>query len=155
MKSIGAKKTETTTAEPDDANALSANQERALAALLSSRTHKEAALAAGVSETTLWRYMQDETFARQLREARRRARSHLSIRLEGASEDAVTILCELMAKESVPAPSRISAIRTVLEYSYRAEMDDFQARMEEWEKFIKAKQEQDAIDSAAQGGQRQ
>lgn len=40
---------------PDDL--LPGNQERALAALLSHRTITEAALAAGISYTTMWRYI--------------------------------------------------------------------------------------------------
>lgn len=127
----------------EETGALPAKQELALQAVISQPTLKEAALAAGVSETTLWRYMQDEAFARRLREARRDAVTHAVIRLQRASSDAVTVLRDLMMKEDVPPSARIAAARTVLDYSIRAvEIDELRRRIEEFEAFIKMKQEE-------------
>jgi hypothetical protein len=109
-------------------------------------TLKEAALASGVSETTLWRYMQDEAFSRRLREAQREAVNHAVTRLQRASGDAVTVLHDLMLKADAPASARISAARTVLDYSLRAaEIDELKARIASLEEFIRLKQEQDAL----------
>src|SRR5215212_4120707 len=105
---------------PDDPNALSEKQERALQAVISHPTLKEAALAAGISETTLWRYMQDENFRRLLREARRESMNHAFVRLQRASSDAVTVLHNLMNSQEAPASARITAARTILDYSMRA-----------------------------------
>jgi len=55
-------------AEADEGGGLSPRQELALQAVLSHPTLKEAAAVAGLSETTLWRYMQDKTFTKRLRE---------------------------------------------------------------------------------------
>lgn len=149
MQDTKAKQTDELTHKPEDAGALPAKQELALRAVISHATLKEAALASGVSETTLWRYMQDEAFSRRLREARRDAVNHAVIRLQRASSDAVTVLHDLMKKEDAPASARITAARTVLDYSMRAvEMDELRTRIEELEEFIKVKQEENALDEA-------
>jgi hypothetical protein len=137
----------------NDGDALPAKQELALRAVITHPTLKEAALAASVSETTLWRYMQDEAFARRLREARRDAVNHAVIRLQRASSDAVTVLQSLMMKEDAPASARITAARTVLDYAIRAvEIDELKTRIDQLEEFIRAKQEEDALDAAQDEG---
>jgi hypothetical protein len=144
-----AQKIDEITPDSVDDISLPAKQELALQAVISHPTLKEAALAAGVSESTLWRYMQDEQFSRKLREARREAVNHAVIRLQRASGDAVTVLRDLMMKEDAPASARITAARTVLDYSIRVvEMDELRTRVEELEEFIRAKQEEDALDKA-------
>jgi hypothetical protein len=136
---------DTTNIEPEDCGSLPAKQELALRAVISHPTLKDAAHAAGVSETTLWRYMQDAEFSRRLREARREAVNHAVIRLQRASGDAVTVLGDIMTNDSAPASARITAARAVLDYSMRAvETDELRARIEELEEFVRAKQEEDA-----------
>src|SRR5687768_4248866 len=93
-------------------DALSPRQGRALEALLDRPTMKEAAAAAGVSETTLWRYMKMPAFSGRLREARRLAYDHTVSRLQRDSGDAVTVLRGLMMSEDAPAGARVSAART-------------------------------------------
>jgi hypothetical protein len=145
--------TEDMISEPDDPNPLPAKQEQALRALLSHPTHKEAALNAGISETTLWRYTQNPEFARKLREARRDAVNHAVIRLQQSSSDAVTVLHNLMKQEDAPAAARITAARTVLDYSFRAkEMDELKARIEQLEEFLRWKQTENALDAASGKG---
>ena len=137
------------TLEPEEAGALPAKQELALRAVMSHPTLKEAARAAGVSDTTLWRYMQDEAFSRKLREARREAVDHTFAHLQAASGDAVTVLRDMMTKEDTPASARISAARTVLEYAARfAEADALRARIEELEEFIGDKYDEEAREAA-------
>jgi hypothetical protein len=147
MKGTKADETEVSTEGPGEEGALPPKQELALRAVISHPTLKEAALSAGISETTLWRYMQDAEFSRRLREARREAVSHTVTRLQQASSDAVTVLRDLMLKDDAPPAARISAARTVLDYSFRAaEQDELRARIDELEQFILRKQEEDALD---------
>lgn len=150
MRDTKARLTDEIALESDDtSDTLPAKQELALRAVISHPTLKEAALAAGVSETTLWRYMQDDAFSRRLREARREAVNHALIRLQRASSDAVTVLRDLMMKEDAPPSARITAARTVLDYSVRAvEIDELRTRVEELEEFIRAKQQEDRLDEA-------
>lgn len=77
-----------------------------LQAVLSSRSQKEAASAAGISETTLWRYLKEESFAKRLREARLAATGHSMMRLQQLSGDAVAMLHGLTLKEDAPAAAR-------------------------------------------------
>ena len=147
MKQTRAKSPEEIVEESGEPNALSATQEQALQAVISHPTLKEAALAAGISETTLWRYMREEEFSRRLREARREAVNHAVTRLQKASSEAVTVLRDLMMKEDAPPAARISAARTVLDYAMRAaEQDELKGRIAELEQFILRKQDEDALD---------
>jgi hypothetical protein len=135
--------------EPEDCGSLPAKQELALRAVISHPTLKDAAHAAGVSETTLWRYMQDAQFSRRLRDARREAVNHAVVRLQGASSAAVTVLHDLMMKADAPAAARITAARIILDYSIRVvEIDELRRQVEELGEFIRVKQEQDARDAA-------
>jgi AcrR family transcriptional regulator len=118
-------------AESDAVDELTQRKERALEAVLSHLTLKEAARAAGVSEPTLWRYMRDETFTRRLREARAASVTYTSGRLQGASAEAVKILQHLMRREDAPLQPRIAAARAVLEFSFRARVvDELQAEVD-------------------------
>lgn len=134
----------------DGAEDLSAKQELALCAVISHPTLQDAAAAAGISETTLWRYKQDPEFSRRLREARREAVDHAVLRLQrNCSNDAVTVLHELMLKEDAPASSRITAARIVLDYSMRAvEIDELRRQVEELGDFIRRKYDEEARDAA-------
>ena len=127
--------------------ALNPKQERALQAVLAHPNLKEAALAAGVSDATLWRYMKDAEFSRRLREARREAIGHAALRLQGSAGEAVAVLRDLMTKDAAPPAARITAARAVLDYSFRVvEADELKARLDELEQFLLRKQEEDALD---------
>jgi hypothetical protein len=124
-------------------------QERALQALISHPTLKEAAFAAGISETTLWRYMKDEAFSRRLLETRGEAISYTVTLLQRGSVEAVTVLRSLMANEDTPPSVRASAARTFLEYAlHTAEVDALRARLDQLEEYLKAKEEEDKITAA-------
>lgn len=135
------KNSEEAAASADGSGALTPRQELALQALLSHPTLKEAAAAAGISEPTLWRYKKDPEFARRLRELRRQSTDHTVTRLQQAAADAVTVLHDLLLKEAAPPASRISAARTVLDYSFRAgEVEELRAQVEELQEFLREKQ---------------
>jgi hypothetical protein len=139
------------TAEENGAqDTLSPRKVLAIQALLSHPTQKEAALAAGISETTLWRYMKkDEDFKRGLREAGNYAVSHAALRLQRASGDAVTVLEEVMRDKEVSASARIAAAKVVYDNANRAvENNELASRIEEMEEFLRARQDEDAIAAA-------
>ncbi len=121
--------------------AVSPRQELALQAVLSHSTLKEAAAAAGVGDTTLWRYMNDPEFSRRLREARRGAAGHAAVRLQRGASEAVAVLRDLMTNEGAPPAARVMAARTVIDYPFRvAEMDDLRGQPGELERFLIRKQ---------------
>src|SRR3712207_5779506 len=81
---------------------LTPKEETALQALLTHSTLKDAARAANIGETTLWRIRQNPAFARRLREAQRAAMTHTLTRLQRAAGDAVTVLEDVMKAENTP-----------------------------------------------------
>jgi AcrR family transcriptional regulator len=146
------KDTQLEKAEPEltDTDVLSPKQERALRALISCPSTKEAAREAGISETTLWRYTRDEAFSRRLKETLRVAVSHAGIRLQSESGEAVAVMSELMRQKDAPASIRLSAARSIIDYTIRVgEMDELRRRVDELEEFIRAQQEEKLLDAAA------
>lgn len=149
MKGSEAVNTEDELAQEDGVGSLPGKQEAALRALLTHPTMKEAALAAGISEPTLWRYTKDAEFARRLREAQRGAVSHAVLRLQSAAGDAVRTLESVMNDDAAVAGPRITAARTILDMAVRlCRTEELEARIEELERFIERKQEEDAFDRA-------
>ena len=94
-------------------------KEKALQALLVSRTRAEAAKAAGIGESTLRTYMQDsefleryrQAFGDMVRDAARQAQQTLS--------PALSTLREIMEDREEPASARITAARSILEYTLK------------------------------------
>ncbi len=125
-------------------------QEAALLALLSHKTLKEAALAAGVSMPTLWRYLRDPVFSLRYREARRELVECAMVRLQNDAEHAAKVLRDVADDVAAPAGARVTAARTIIELSVKSvELGDLQQRIASLEDYITKKAEQDAI---ARGG---
>lgn len=107
---------------------LTRSRERAIAALLSERSAKAAAEKAGVSETTLYRWLRHPDFQVPYRQARRNVVEHALAGLQDATGSAVGALRRNMSCGR-PA-SEIAAARIVLELSIRAvEVIDFDERL--------------------------
>jgi hypothetical protein len=68
------------------------NTEKALAALLTSSSVKDAALASGLSEETLYRYLRDEEFSGEYATARRQVVESAITGLQNAANEAVETL---------------------------------------------------------------
>lgn len=94
-------------------------REKALSALLVSRTQAEAAALAGIGESTLREYMKDAEFKERynlacrelVREAARQAQQTLS--------PALRTLRTIVEDEDEQTQARITAARTMLEYSLK------------------------------------
>ena len=111
-------------------------KEKALQALLVSRTRAEAAKVAGIAESTLRSYMQDsefvdrykQAFGDMVRDATRQAQQTLI--------PALSTLREIMEDKGEQAQARISAARSVLEYSLKlCEQTDILEQLRELEKW--------------------
>ncbi len=68
------------------------NTEKALAALLTSSSVKDAALASGLSEETIYRYLRDEDFKSEYETARRQIVESAVTGLQNAANEAVETL---------------------------------------------------------------
>jgi len=129
--------------EQSDVLPLSAKQQRALDTLLVGGTDQQAAEAADVSRGTVqkWRTRTPE-FMEALATARSELFKRSGARLHAASTLAVKAL-EDVVKERANATARISAARTILEFSLRARgVEEVEDRIEELEKWMKEQQDQ-------------
>jgi hypothetical protein len=101
-----------------------------VAALVGGATHREAAIAAHVSERTVGRRLADETFVRGLDEARAALVLRTADALATTAVDAVRTLAVLMVEEATPAPVRVAAARVVLDQATRyRQVDETEHRL--------------------------
>lgn len=94
-------------------------KEKALRALLVSRTRAEAAKAAGIGESTLREYMKDPEFVKRYREAFGTLVQDATRQAQQAIAPALATLREIVEDEEESAQARIQAARSTLEYALR------------------------------------
>lgn len=117
---------------------LTRRQEKALLALLTSPSVAEAARAAGIGERTLWRWFQQEPFARRYRELRRQSVAQAVARLQRSAGVAVETLEAVMTDKQAPAAARVRAAVATLELAVRgAELEELSARVAALEDAVK------------------
>jgi AcrR family transcriptional regulator len=123
-------------------DALSANQQKALAALLSSTSTEAAAEKCGLSVRTIKRYLATREFAEAYREQRMLVLSETIAGLEKAGVSAVATLRG--ALEDADVGTRIRAARSIIEFLFRGteterkirELDEIEAQIEELKELI-------------------
>src|SRR5262245_29584467 len=117
---------------------LTRKQESAIAALLSEATLKEAASKVGVTETTLWRWQQEEAFSKAYMEARRLATSQALARIQQAGSKAVDALLDVVDTAIMHPPARVAAAKAILDYAIKGvELDELKREVEELKALIK------------------
>ena len=118
--------------------AFTGKKQRALTALLTQPSLVKAAEVVGVSEVTLWRYMQDDNFQQALKEAKQQAVEQAIIRIQQVTGEAVEVLYEVMTNPNTPASSRVSAAKTILEMNFKViENEEINKRLDEIESSIR------------------
>jgi len=123
------------TLDYDAPSGLTPKQDQAILALLSEPTISKAASALGVSERTIHRWLEDETFHRAFRKARREAFAQAIAVTQRYAPVAVHALAKVMTDGSVQASARVSAATALLKFSREAlELDDLAARIEALER---------------------
>jgi len=117
--------------QPDGLDKLTPKKQQAVFALLESRTYTEAAKAAGVDRRTIYRWIRyDKNFRDELREARREAIGETTARLKLLAGGVVDDLADIVKNKDASAASRVSGIRIILDYAYRAvELEDIEDRL--------------------------
>lgn len=108
------------------------NHEKAIAAILSTTSVTDAARKCRLSEPTLYRYLQDEAFKHEYRNARRNVVEGAVGRIQSATSEAVSTLKRNM---SCDHPStEVRAAQIILDVAYRGvEMLDILERLERLE----------------------
>ena len=126
---------------------LTPKQDKALTALLSADTVKDAAKAAGVNEATLWRWLQAPLFQQHYRSLRRQLVEAAVAQLQRDCTTAVRVLRQIAEDIQAPASARVTAARAIIDQSVAAvELMDIQERVERLEALLAA---------AAQGKQKE
>ena len=94
-------------------------KEKALNALLTSRTFDEAAKLADISPRTLYRYRQDEEFKAEYEKAVGELIGDASDRLKMSLSSAIETLYSIASDSGEMSGNRISASRALLEYGLK------------------------------------
>ena len=114
---------------------LSANKEKAIAALLAYPTKRAAAEAAGITDRTLRNYFKDEEFQQRYRTEFLGLITEASQQAQQTMSPALSTLREIMVNNEENAQTRIYAARTTLEYAVKlTELADMVSRLEDMEK---------------------
>ena len=114
--------------------------EAAIVALLAHPTMPEAAKAAGISETSLWRWLQRDDFRKKYRDAQDKVFDGALGSLQGASTEAVDCLKRNLT--SGTASAEVQAAKVILEYTIKArELFGMEARITQLEAALKAREE--------------
>ena len=112
-------------------NGVSAKQQKAIAALLTSSTIEEAAAAAKVGHRTLTRWLTDPVFLVGLRRAQDQAINAAVSRLVGSASEAAGVLATIAGDENEKASPRGQAARALLSNMMRLiEVRDLAERIE-------------------------
>jgi DNA-binding MurR/RpiR family transcriptional regulator len=145
MKSNAARKPESTTQPAlrwanGHGEKVSRKAKSTIVALLAHPTIPEAAKACGVSETTIWRWLQREDFRKEYKEAQNKVFDGALGSLQGATTEAVDCLRRNLRCNNPSA--EVQAARTILDYTLRArEMFTLEERLASLEEALKAREE--------------
>ena len=113
-------------------------RDRAIQALLEEPSVSAAAEAAGLNRRTLQRWLVDDDFRRQLREARSESFSQARSRLCYAANEAVDVLLRGLRGEDIGRMAYWCA-KTILEVAEQARDDDLTQRVERLEELARAR----------------
>jgi len=114
-------------------------EQAAIVALLANPTIPKAAEAAGISEATLWRWLQRDDFQEKYQNAQAKVFDGALISLQGAATEAVACLRRNLGSENPWAA--VQAARAILHYGLKSrDLFDTQARMTALETALKARE---------------
>ena len=112
------------------------NEERALSALLTSKTKLEAAKKAGITDRTMRSYFENPEFCQRYREAFAGVVQDATRRAQQLLEPALSTLQTVMEDEEIPAQARITAAKSIIDYSLKlTEQADILEQLRELERW--------------------
>ena len=115
---------------------MTSNEERALSALLTSKTKLEAAEKAGITDRTMRRYFENPEFCQRYREAFAGVVQDATRRAQQLLEPALSTLQTVMEDAEIPAQARITAAKSIIDYSLKlTEQADILEQLRELERW--------------------
>jgi len=117
---------------------LSHRQIRAIETLLAEPTIAVASQAAGISERTLFRWLNSPDFAAAYKKARERLLEDAVATLQRASADAAKCLHEIVQDKAVSVYARLAAAKSILELAFKARDLEIDERLQAIEAFLQA-----------------
>ena len=112
------------------------NKEKLLAALLTSRSKKDAAAAAGIAERTMRTYFEDPEFCQRYHEAFAGVIEDATRQAQALLMPALSTLQTVMEDEEIPAQARITAAKSIIDYSLKlTEQADILEQLRELERW--------------------
>jgi len=103
---------------------LSRQQQKGLLALLFSKNIAAAAKKAGVSRMTMYRWLQDPVFREEFRKQYECLLLDVTLHLQRSSLKAADLLVNIARDTKLPAGSRVSACRTIIEMGLKGTQFD-------------------------------
>lgn len=129
---------------------LSRRHEGVIVALITHPKITDAAKAAGVSESTVWRLMQRSEFQQRYKQAQDEALNSALGSIQGAAAEAVATLREIASLGKVES-ARVQASKTILDYTFKVrEQFDLEERIKQLEAALKRREEADKDDEDAE-----
>ena len=114
----------------DTSSTLSANQLKAIKALVSHNSVTEAAEACKLGRQTLYRFMRDPLFDSELRKAKRILVNRAILSLQQSCRYAATALAQICRDAEAPPSARVAAAREILSQTMRAiEVESIEERL--------------------------
>jgi len=103
---------------------------KALEALISHDSIDQACNACGISRATLYRYLKEPLFDKELKAAKRQLINRAILRLQQSCSDAARTLSEICKDKEATAASRVSAAKEILSSALKAvELEDIETRL--------------------------
>jgi hypothetical protein len=125
------------------ADGLTHKQEAAIIALLNEPTVSKAAVACGLNDRTIYRWLDESAFSKAYRKARREAFAQAIAATQRYAPVAVQTLAKIMTDPTLSASARVSAATSLLKFSRESiELDDLATRVDDLEKSMKQEAEQ-------------
>lgn len=110
-------------------------QEKVIAALLTNPTKQDAAAAAGISTATLRRYLSDEDFQREYRQALSGLVDEAAAQARQSLAPALQCLKEIVSDKEEATSAKIQASRALLEYGLQIiSVADIESKLQELER---------------------
>lgn len=116
--------------------------EAAIAALLNGPTLEQAAVECGIAVSTLRRWLKDETFAAQYREAKSALVQTATAKLRKEMGKSVRVLAAIAGNRKAPPASRVSSAVALIRLGLEAhQSEDLEQRIERLEREMQGEQQ--------------